>query len=68
MSPSPPEASELGPADEGSSRERDERPVLPDRADDDRDEAWGDRAEDGDAADRRLWEDRPPHHDGRSSW
>jgi hypothetical protein len=49
-------------------QEPDERPVIPDRSDDDRDEGWGESRDDGDAADRRLLEDRPPHHDGRSSW
>lgn len=49
-------------------RDADERPVVPDRSDADRDEAWGDRAADRDAEERRLLEDRPPHHDGRSSW
>lgn len=49
-----------------------EEPVLPDRAADDSDEGWG-RAEGGsagrdpdDAADYEA--ERPPHHDGRSSW
>lgn len=46
----------------------DERPVVPDRSDDDRDEAWGERADERETDERRLLEDRPPHHDGRSSW
>lgn len=49
----------------------DDRPVLPDRADDDRDVGWGERGDEpgSDAEqDRRLLEERPPHHDGRSSW
>jgi hypothetical protein len=44
----------------------DERPVVPDRSDDERDEGWGERANERDADERRLLEDRPPHHDGRS--
>lgn len=44
----------------------DERPVVPDRSDEARDEGWGERADERDADERRLLEDRPPHHDGRS--
>ncbi len=50
----------------GESSARDDRSLLPDRADDDRDEGWGEGPEDRDAGDRRLLEDRPPHHDDRA--
>lgn len=40
--------------------------MLPERAEDDRDEYWGERPDEADADERRLREDRPPHHDGRS--
>jgi hypothetical protein len=36
-------------------------PTLPDRAAEDRDESWGDRADDDD--EERLQRERPPHHD-----
>ena len=40
----------------------DDRPVLPDRSDDDRDEGWGDRPREDDD-DQRFHDERPPHHD-----
>lgn len=43
-----------------------EPPVLEERAAADRDEAWGEPGPQDD--DRRLLDERPPHHDGRSSW
>jgi hypothetical protein len=49
----------------GPSDDPDDRPVVPDRSDDDRDEGWGDRADERDD-DQRFLDDRPPHHDGRS--
>lgn len=51
-----------------SGRSDDERPIVPDRSDEDRDEGWAERAAERDDDERRLLEDRPPHHDGRSSW
>jgi len=44
----------------------DERPVVPDRSDDDRAEGCSERADERAADEQRLLEDRPPHHDGRS--
>jgi hypothetical protein len=38
----------------------DEKPVVPDRAPEDTDAAWGDRDE-GDSNDDRLERERPPH-------
>ena len=46
----------------------DDQPLLPDRGEGDRDEAWGDATGDRDAGDRRLYDERPPHHDGLRSW
>ena len=43
--------------------ERDERPVLPDRSEDDEDVGWGERAPDDETDDRRYLAEKPPHHD-----
>jgi hypothetical protein len=44
-----------------TGRPRDDGPVIPDRADDDRDRGWGDDADSRDADDERLTRERPPH-------
>jgi hypothetical protein len=55
--PTPPaDASSPGPQDDP-----DDRPVLPQRGQDETDAGWGDRAEPDD--DERLRQDRPPHYD-----
>jgi hypothetical protein len=42
-----------------------ERPLLPDRSEDDSDRGWGDEPpEDGDAHEEWLRRQRPPHHGG----
>jgi hypothetical protein len=43
--------------------EQDDRPVLPDRSEDDDDIGWGDRVEDEDRDEARYLAERPPHHD-----
>jgi hypothetical protein len=42
-----------------------ERPLLPDRSDDDTDRGWGDdQPPDTDAHEEWLRRQRPPHHEG----
>ncbi|MEJ5946198.1 hypothetical protein WDZ17_12940 [Pseudokineococcus basanitobsidens] len=42
-------------------RRDDESPVLPDRAGEDRPEAWGERPDPEDLDDERYLRERPPH-------
>jgi hypothetical protein len=42
---------------------RDQEPVLPDRADEDRDEAWGERPGSSHRDDDWYRRERPPHHE-----
>ncbi|WP_299038789.1 hypothetical protein [uncultured Pseudokineococcus sp.] len=55
------EGPEAAAAPAGTARRRPQRddPVLPDRAAEDRPEAWGERADEDD--DERYLRDRPPH-------
>ncbi len=44
-------------------RERDDEPVLPERAREDRDEAWGDDPRSRERDDEWYRRERPPHHE-----
>lgn len=64
--PEPDDAEARGPGTEQPRKQpssRDDRPVLPRRAESERDEAWGDRPRSAERDADWYREQRPPHHE-----